>query len=65
MTEDQLTEISDKIASGTTVAGWGGERHEDIHVLRRCEPDQLWERRVPNGKWTERLGLGPNYAHRT
>jgi len=57
VTQDQLTKISDEIATGKVVEGWGGERYSDRHVLRRLNPDQLWERVLPDGKWEKRPGL--------
>lgn len=55
----ELDRISDTIAGGQRVDGWSGERYADIHVVRRLAPDELWVRRVPDGKWVQVPGMGP------
>jgi len=57
MKQDEFTRISDEIANGQIVEGWGGERYTEIHVLRRLKPDALWVRRPPKSPWVKVPGM--------
>lgn len=53
MTQEQLNERWDACLRGDP-SEWAAVDHGDIHILRRLTPrDEMWERKAPDGKWTE------------
>lgn len=62
MTQQELTEIYQKIERGKRVAGWSAERADDIMVVRNIVLDRAWVRKTSSGDWMECEHVGAGYT---